>query len=396
MQKSEKIRILLIVTLLIFAVILLFIRGCSNKESEKNNSEKEDKTETKQLPPDELKKIIPPQIDSIFFQYGIKPEWIKNIGDNTAVEKPKKDKNKKPEKPQTKPLVKQPLQNENLWFMKEITIPKDIPFAELNLEIVSFLNSYKLSSISFEDPKTYNQMFNIYYTADTSKKVVAKLNFVYSDKVKRETADICIALDNVENYSHAFLEKVLASSEKYSVMLPDDINKLDFQTLVLESKKDYLVKADIGTQDDIEAEFRNDMKEKDWRTKVRTLCYEFDKAAGVILRNPKNQHKLEAELLDEFSKYPVKAYRDTVLTKYISGEKSKKKISDLFSLILSRAKNGITSQIYLVNFSEEDYGNYMSGLHVLKKRGYKFLTFSEIMKRRSKQDVDKNKTESEK
>ena len=387
MQKSEKIKILLIVSLLIFASILVFVRGCSNKEAEKIIKEKEEKAETKQLPAEELKKIIPPQIDSILYQYGINPEWIKNVSDNPSQEKPKKEKTKKPEKQPPKPVVKPSMKTDNLWFMKEITIPKDIPFAELNLEIVNLMNGYKLSSTSFEDPKTYNQLFNIYYTADTSKKVVAKINFVYSDKIKRETADICIVLDKVESYSPSFLEKVLASGEKYSVMLPDDINKLDLQTLVLESKKDYLVKADIGTQDDIEAEFRSDMKEKDWRTKVRTICYEFDKAGGVILRNPRFQHKMEMELLDEFSKFPLKAYRDTILTKYNSSEKSKKKISDLFSLILSRAKNGITSQIYVVNFTEEDYQNYMAGLHIIKKRGYKFFTFSDIMKRRIKGDT---------
>jgi len=387
MQKSEKIKILLIVSLLIFASILVFVRGCSNKEAEKIIKEKEEKAETKQLPAEELKKIIPPQIDSILYQYGINPEWIKNVSDNPSQEKPKKEKTKKPEKQPPKPVVKPSMKTDNLWFMKEITIPKDIPFAELNLEIVNLMNGYKLSSTSFEDPKTYNQLFNIYYTADTSKKVVAKINFVYSDKIKRETADICIVLDKVESYSPSFLEKVLASGEKYSVMLPDDINKLDLQTLVLESKKDYLVKADIGTQDDIEAEFRSDMKEKDWRTKVRTICYEFDKAGGVILRNPRFQHKMEMELLDEFSKFPLKAYRDTILTKYNSSEKSKKKISDLFSLILSRAKNGITSQIYVVNFTEEDYQNYMAGLHIVKKRGYKFFTFSDIMKRRIKGDT---------
>ncbi len=387
MQKSEKIKILLIVSLLIFASILVFVRGCSNKEAEKIIKEKEEKAETKQLPAEELKKIIPPQIDSILYQYGINPEWIKNVSDNPSQEKPKKEKTKKPEKQPPKPVVKPSMKTDNLWFMKEITIPKDIPFAELNLEIVNLMNGYKLSSTSFEDPKTYNQLFNIYYTADTSKKVVAKINFVYSDKIKRETADICIVLDKVESYSPSFLEKVLASGEKYSVMLPDDINKLDLQTLVLESKKDYLVKADIGTQDDIEAEFRSDMKEKDWRTKVRTICYEFDKAGGVILRNPRFQHKMEMELLDEFSKFPLKAYRDTILTKYNSSEKSKKKIYDLFSLILSRAKNGVTSQIYVVNFTEEDYQNYMAGLHIIKKRGYKFFTFSDIMKRRIKGDT---------
>lgn len=383
MEKPQKIKILAIISLVIFAVILIFLKLTSKKETEKVIQEKEIRTEIKQISPDEIKKVIPHGIDSILYQYGIKPEWIKNISNTPPPEKPKKEKTKKQEK-QPKPVIKQPVQTDNLWFIKEVSIPKDIPFAELNLEILNLLNGYNLSSISFEDPKTYNQIFNIYYTSDSAKKVIAKINFIYSDKIKRETADICIVMDNLDSYTKQQLEKLLSTNEKFSVMLPDDINKIDLQTMVMESKKDYLVKADIGTQDDIESEFRSDMKEKDWRTKVRTICYEFDKAAGVVLKNSKMQHKMEMELLDEFSKYPVKAYRDTIFTKYNSTENSNRKISDLFKLILSRAKNGINSQIYSVNFTEEDFQNYLSGLHVIKKRGYKFFTFSDIMKRRAR------------
>ncbi|MFA5403697.1 MAG: hypothetical protein WC358_02065 [Ignavibacteria bacterium] len=386
MEKPEKIKILIIISLVIFAVILIFLKVTSVKEEKEITQRKEEKTEVRQLSQEELKKIIPREIDSILFQYGVKHDWIKNISNTPPPEKLNKEKTKKQDKP-SKPVTKQPIQTENLWFVKEITIPKDIPFAEINLEIVSLLNSYNLSAASFEDPKTYNQLFNIYYTPDSSKKVIAKINFIYSDKVKRETADICIVLDNIDSYTHTQLEKLLVTSEKYSVMLPDDINKIDLQTMVMESKKDYLVKAEIGLQDDIAAEFRNDMKEKDWRTKVRTLCYEFDKAAGIVLKNPKMLHKMEMELLDEFSKYPVKAYRDTLFTKYNSTENSIKKISDLFNLILNRAKNGITSQIYIVNFTDEDFQNYLSGLYVIKKRGYKFFTFSDIMKRRAKLEM---------
>lgn len=383
MEKKEKIKVLIIISLLIFAGILVFLWLNSKKEPENIVKENEVKTAVKQLSTDEIKKIVPAEIDSILYQYGIKGEWIRNISNVPAPEKPKKEKPKKKEK-QSGPVTKQPVQTDNLLFSKEVTIPRDIPFAEVNLEILKLLNGYYLSSISFEDPKTYNQLFNIYYSQDSSKKVIAKINFIYSDKIKRESADICIVLDNLEGFTHAQLEKLLVSNEKFSVMLPDDINKIDLQTMVMESKMDYLVKADIGTQDDITSEFRSDMKEKEWRTKVRTICYEFDKAAGVILKNPKKQHKLEMELLDEFSKYPVKAYRDTIFTKYFSSEKSSKKISDLFNMVLSKAKNGITSQVYVVSFTDEDFQNYLSGLNVIKKRGYKFFTFSDIMKRRAR------------
>jgi hypothetical protein len=388
MEKKEKIKILVAITLVIFVAILIILRLTAKKETETKTAENEVKTTIKQLSPDEIRKNVPVEIDSILFQFGIKSEWIKNISsvppvEKSQKEKPQKEKPKKQER-QSKQTTKQQTVTEDLLFSKEVTIPKDIPFAEINLEILKLLNGYGLSSVSFEDPKTFNQLFNVYRLQDSSKKAIAKINFLYSDKIKRESADICIVLDNLENFSHSQLEKLLASNEKFSVMLPDDINKIDLQTMVMESRADYLVKADIGLQDDIASEFRSDMKEKEWRVKVRSICYEFDKSAGIILRNPKKQHKMEMELLDEFSKYPVKAYRDTIFSRYFSTEKPQKKISDLFGMILSKARNGITSQVYVVNFSDEDFQRYLSDLHVIKKRGYKFFTFSDFMKRRGK------------
>jgi uncharacterized protein YrzB (UPF0473 family) len=271
-----------------------------------------------------------------------------------------------------------------MWFNKEVSLPKDFPFAELDLDISIFLRSLNFDNITYEDPKTNNQAMNIYHSADSSKKILAKINFVYSDKIKRETADICIILDKIDNLSRSQLEKILNCTEKYSMILPDNIDKPDIQTLVIESKRDYLVRADIGTPEDITPEFKTDMNEKDWKTKVRSICYEYDKAGGVIMSNPKMQYKYENEIIDEFQKYNLKAFKDTILIKFNTNENDKKKIYDLFTNILKRTNSGNRSQIYLVNFSDDDFWNYVKEVHNLKKRGYKFFTFSELLKRRNK------------
>ncbi|MCX6163366.1 MAG: hypothetical protein NTU73_00640 [Ignavibacteriae bacterium] len=79
MEKSQKIKILTIISLVIFALTLIFLKLTSKKEIEIKVQEKEEKAEIKQLSTDELKKVVPFEIDSILYQYGIKPEWIKNI-----------------------------------------------------------------------------------------------------------------------------------------------------------------------------------------------------------------------------------------------------------------------------------------------------------------------------
>ena len=384
MQKQDKYKILIIIVLIVLSLALVMIKGCFKKDESNKTDDKKEKQTPVKLSQDELKKILPAGIDSIMYEYGIKSDWVKNIADHTPQEKPKKDKKKKETTP-SKPDLK-PAQSDNLMFAKEINIPKDLSLSELNLEIVNFLSVYAYSGMSFEDPKTNNQIFNISLSSDSSKKVVAKINYIYNDKIKRESADVCLVLDNLDAISQVSVDKILNTNEKFSVFLPDNIDKPDLQNIVLESKKDYLVKADIGTVDDITAEFRSDMKEKDWKTKVRSICYEFEKAGGVILVNPKSQFKLETDVLEEFQKYQLKAYKDTIFIKYNSPDKTKKKIDELFSLILNKAKAGNRSQIYLVNFTEDDFKNFVSAVSFLKKRGYKFLTFSEILKRRQKND----------
>jgi len=379
-----KIKITALIILVLASAILFFVKIKVHKNENIKNEQKQELSASSQLSTDVLKKLIPAETDSIMFRYGIKKEWIRDVSDKPVQEKTKKEKPKKEIKNPKLPEHKIITASDVMWFDKEVSLPKDFPFAELDLDISIFLRSLNFDNITYEDPKTNNQLMNIYHSADSSKKILAKINFVYSDKIKRETADICIVLDNIDNLSRAQLEKILNCTEKFSMILPDNIDKPDIQTLVIESKRDYLVKADIGTPEDITPEFKTDMSEKDWKTKVRSICYEYDKAAGVIMANPKMQYKYENEIIDEFQKFTLKAFKDTILIKFNTNEKDKKKIYDLFTNILKKANSGNRSQIYLVNFSDDDFWNYVNEVHNLKKRGYKFFTFSEILKRRNK------------
>jgi hypothetical protein len=382
MFKSLKIKVILTIFLVLLSVILVIIKSISNKNEVVTTGDMQELSSKSRLSTDELKKLIPAEIDTILFQYGIKTEWIREISDKPVPEKQKKEKQKKENKKQKATNI---VTTPNVyWFDKEVTVPKDLSLSELNLEIGKYLRSINFNDVSYEDAKNGNQLINIFYASDSSKKILAKINFIYSDKIKRETADICIVLDNVDKFTTAQLEKILNSSEKYSIIMPDNIDKPDIQTLILESKRDYLIRADIGMPEDITPEFKTDMREKDWKSKVRSLTYEFDRASGVIMSNPKMQYKFENEIIDEFQKYPLKAYKDTILTRFSSKETDKKVIYDLFTHILKRANYGNRTQIYLVNFSEEDFWNFTNEVHNLKKRGFKFFTFGEIIKRRNK------------
>jgi hypothetical protein len=290
-------------------------------------------------------------------------------------DKDKKSKTDKTKKPPSPPKV-------FLWFSKFIYIPKDVPATELNLEIRNFLSEYDFDCTGNEEPKTGNLTLTIFNNKDSAKKKIAGIDIIYSDKLKRDAADICLIFNRVEDIPLKQLEKVLLSPEKFSVVLPDIVEKIDAQTVVLDSKRDYVLFFDIGNEDDLLAEFKSDMRDKEWKSKVRSVCYEYDKAAGVFILNPRKIHPLEFDLLKEFSLYNLNSYKDTLLIKFASDEKDRKKTESLFRDITSRAEKGARSMIYLVNFTQEEFDFYRQDLLKLKRKGYRFYNFTEIMKKR--------------
>ena len=378
---------LLLLGFLALLLIVLFVIYRLTLPEEKSVVQEVNSLSVKVLTPDELKRIIPLKIDSIASLFAIRKEWMKDLSDNTHSEKQPKGKQDK-----TKKSPKLNI-NEVLWFSREITIPKDVSSSEFNLALKNSLYELDFDCIGTEDPRSRNLLINIYNKKDSSRKTIGNVSLVFSDNIKREAADICLIINKVEDNSIPELEKLLALPDKFTVVLPDIVSKIDAQTVVLDSKRDYVIFADIGTEDDLLAEFKSEMPLKVWRSKVRSMCYEYDKAAAVILLNPKKINPYESDLLTEFAKYNLKAYKDTILVKYDSQENSEKKIKAFFGDVIQRSQKGARSIIYLVNFNNEDMQVFRNESFKLKRKGFNFFTLSEIMKRRQKQLDQEVKTE---
>lgn len=378
---------LLLLGFLVLLLIVLFVIYRLNQREEKSVVQDLNTVSSKVLSPDELKRIIPLKIDSIASLFAIRKEWVKDLSDNNSIEKQTKGKQEK-----TKKTTKLNI-NEVLWFSREITIPKDVSSSEFNLALRNSLYELDFDCTGNEDPRSRNLLINIYNKKDSSRKTIGNVNLVFSNNIKRESADICLIINKVEDNSIGDLEKLLSLPDKFSVVLPDIVSKIDAQTVVLDSKRDYVIFADIGTEDDLLAEFKYEMPSKVWRSKVRSMCYEYDKAAAVILLNPRRINPYETDLLTEFSRYNLKAYKDTILVKFDSEEDSEKKIKAFFNDIILRSQKGARSIIYLVNFNNEDMQVFRNESFKLKRKGYNFFTLSEIMKRRQRLAEQEVKTE---
>jgi len=373
---------LIIAGILSVVLIILVIFYRRNEVKDKAVIKEFSTNEVKVLSPDELKKILPAKIDSIASLFGIRKEWISDAN-KVEVVKPVKGKTEKKSELKPDKKIKPPV-NDALWFAKNIQIPKDVSTAEVNLEIKNSLFEYDFDCKANEDPKSGNLMINIFNKKDSSSKTLAYVNLEFSDKIKRDAAEVCLILNNVENIPLPQLEKMLLLPDKFSVVLPDMVSRIDAQTVVMDTKRDYVLFLDIGTEDDLLSEFKKEMAPKEWRSKVRSTCYEYDKASAVIILNPKKIHPMETDLLMEFSKYNLKAYKDTILIKYTSDEKSEKKVNVFFNDVITRSQKGAKSMIYLVDFNNEDINYFRNENYKLKRKGFKFYNFTELMKKRAK------------
>lgn len=352
---NTKIKLIIFTVLAIIGTILFIVSGNITKQDITATTEE---VTPKNYTAEELKIKMPNEIDTILFSFGIKKEWI----------------NDSP--------VKNKTQNEALWFNKEVLIPYDLPLSSVNYELKSFLKSVKFSGEVKEDPRSKNLTVDIYHSDDTTKKSLGKLSLLYSDKVTRNAADVALIFNSIEKLSASDFEKIVSSPEKFSVVLPVNFENADIQSQILEAGRDYVLIYDVGNQDIPESDFRNDMSEKQWKGKIRSVTIEYPNTSGIFLNNISKDINFKQDLSSHFNKYTKVLYEDTVLVKFTTKETEEKRIYDLFSQILSNTNRGIKSQVYLVDFDINDFNNYTKEVNNLRKRGYRFVTFKEVMRQK--------------
>lgn len=354
MNKQGKITILISVSIIIVAAVLICIYLSSGNENDSiNNSDKNLRPKNKN--------VISRQIDSIIFTFGIKKEWIHN-NEPSAKDSLSKDKN-------IKSRINQQL------ISKEVFIPMDLPVIDLNHEISGYLKINDLSETVIEDPKSKNLLINIFSETDSNKQPAGNLKFIYSDSVKRNAAKVCIVFDSIDYYNFNDVERMLVSTQEFSVFLPLRNDKADFQSSVTGAKRDYLIKLIIGNEDDIEADFKSDMKESLVRSKIRTLYLNFPQTSGIILNGRNNLKEFENKIREEFEKNNMKVYQDTVFAEVRRGDDI---VASLFKDIVNRSNSGKKILFYIVNFSPENFNEYDNQVYALKKKGFKFYNFKEL------------------
>ena len=341
---NSKTKIIIAVSLCLLLIILMtvyFIKG-----SDEVNSEKVNKSN---LLPDKFKS----DIDSILHVFGIDSSWTKEI--RNRINEPGIDKNK-------------------LWIAKEIMIPEDLMTIEINFELSEYFRKNLLSGKVTEDPKSRN--LNILISkSDTSHSIIGIMKFIYSDSVKRNASEVCIILDSLDFLSSDEAVNILSTSENISAIMPLRNDKADYQSLIMESGKNYLIELTIGDENNITADFKSDMKSLTWKSKVKSISLNFPNSSAIIIRDQLGDAEFENNVRKEFESYKFKVYPDSIYKFSVSGDN---RVKAIFSDISKNSKSGLKKLLFKVKLNSAEFAEYKTEVYKFKKAGYKFLSFREF------------------
>jgi hypothetical protein len=371
MHKNFKIRIIIVICLIITLAILIFLKFGSGKK--KTDEITLQKTEVKKtINYDNLRNDIIQKLDSIYFSFGIKKEWISDF--NPAV-KIKTDK--KPKSDTTK-ITKV---KDDLWFQREIQLPPDLPTFEVNVDVNEFLG---LNNLKSEITEEFNKVTNTasvemqVWLGDSTKKLIGKISYKTNKELKRSTSEICIVIAKLEKLSSQELDRLIGTTEKFTFILPDEIELSEVQSKIFDSKKDYILLFDVGSDKDIDADFRSDMPEKEWKSKIKSISYEYTKASAIILNSRRPNLKIQNDVKAEFQKHNKNIFLDTIFIKFDGKEKSGAKINNLLNDIVYKTANGYKDIYYLLTMNGDEVEEFTKESYKLKKKGFKFRSFSEM------------------
>ncbi len=362
MRISNKQKFLVILIIIPVIAVLLIVNSFITGSSEEQIQNQE-----VALTSEALKQVIPAHIDSILFSFGIKKDWIKNL--NPSVDTIK-----------TKKVDKLPTRYKSSWLLKQVSVPKDLPLSTINYELTNYLHSLKLNTIAYEDPKNSAVSLEVLNNEADTGNVEAVIQLVYNDSLVREASEIALILTNTEQYALNDLKGMLDMPEEFAMVLPIDYKYSDLQSAILESGKDYVLVYSVGVEDDFSADFRDKMPEKEWKSKIKSISAAFPKSSAIILNNPEELYKYEKAVREQFLEYRPNVFRDTLYTD-LSKLDGGHPVEVMYNDIIEKSKAGKKYLIYMAEFSPGDFKYYIDKMYELRKKGYKFVSLSRILKK---------------
>lgn len=212
-----------------------------------------------------------------------------------------------------------------------------------------------------------------------NKKLIAKLEFSRNSGIKRDIFELCMVLGNVEKYSIEEINNILNYSSYYTVFLPRNLNRIDLQAEIINSRKEYIISFEIGDVQDYEADFR---KSQEIRQKINDICNYYQKDKGLVLFNPKKLYDFEKEIISNLSSCRGNIYSDTVFTVLKLSSDAEKKYLELENEIEKLTRSQKFKKALVIDIPYSEFSNFLSVLQKLERKGFRFVSFLDYFKQK--------------
>ncbi|MBW7856571.1 MAG: hypothetical protein OZ913_06290 [Ignavibacteriaceae bacterium] len=285
------------------------------------------------------------RVDSLLETFNLEKSWIKTNNDTGTV-----------------------------LFTKTITIPADLSVSFVNKDLADLMHNAHLRINSTKDDKSGNINFSVYENSN-DEKPIAIIRLIKNHELLRNASSIVLIFDNLEELSESERLDILNSPHNLSFVLPLDFEKIDVQSSIIESEKNYVLYFNVGNTENYLADFRTDMSDRQWMTKITSLSSEYPEASGIIFRNPDMEFEFEKKIRTQYLIYNENSFRDTLVKEFMPEFDDPGKVDELFTKIINRNNEGNKVQFYLARFSYNDFKSLFNKISLLKKRGYNFIDF---------------------
>lgn len=385
---SSRNRLIIVISLVIIVSALLITKFVLNKDSSRTDEGTNflnigDDTKIKVPAKEQLAAVLGQGIDSVLKNFGIKQEWITT----PAGEKNSKDGKLPPKEAEL--------------FVKNILIPNDLTTIEVNADLTSYFTSLGLSTLVNEDIITKDVTVNI-VNPDTALKSLplVKLTISHSDKINRESAVVCLIINNVNEYSLEEADKLLINKNEFSFVFPRNLDDIDLQNKLLHSKKDVIINLTVGGKENYETDFNASMDEKAVHERVKSFTVDYPTVTTVLLTKKDNDipQPVINLILTDLGNYKIRVIQDGELAQVLA--KADEDAKDKYILLNNniRTKGALAkSLVSTVNINKDDFAAFYDQVLLLKKLGYKFYNFSDFaLKKDAFEKEQKEKEEKQK
>lgn len=317
------------------------------------------------IDPEHLKSFLSQGVDSVLRNFGVKSEWVTLNNEEKPQKKPAKNESK-----------------DASLFSKNILIPNDLTSIEVNAELNSFFNHYGFFTSVYEDIITKDVMISVNEKDTASGKLpLIKLNIIHSDKVHRESAIVCVIINNITDYENEEIDKLLMNKQEFSFVFPRNLDEIDLQNKLLHHKKDVIINLTVGQKENYETDFNASMDEKAVRERVKSFSVDFPTVTTVILTRKDNDINpaFITMVQNELNSFKIRVINDHELSALFT--KAEEEAGDKYGAFASnlKTKGSLAKSIVTsIAVNKDDFEKFYDEVLKLKKLGYKFYNFAEF------------------